>query len=81
MRNSVWPMRNGVSTGISACAPNTYYTQSALSAINEDKGVVALTGIWTLDDSGAMGKYIDRGVDLVMTNQPKKIAKLYGYQS
>ncbi len=60
----------GFSTGITACAPVTYYEAIELSALNEKNGVMSFTGIWTLNDESSMSTYLDDGANGLMTNIP-----------
>lgn len=58
------------SVGIAALAPGTYYDQISLSTFNKGQGVLAATGIWTIDKPDVMDKYIMFGVDSIITNVP-----------
>ncbi|TRZ58162.1 MAG: hypothetical protein D4S02_12615 [Rhodocyclaceae bacterium] len=56
--------------GIAGILPGTFYDQIALATYNKKKMTVSGTGIWTLDSTDAMNKYLDLGVESIMTNRP-----------
>jgi glycerophosphoryl diester phosphodiesterase len=57
-------------TGLTSLLPASFYDQIAISAYNKKQGIIASTGIWTIDDPVAMNQYLDFGVDSIMTNKP-----------
>jgi glycerophosphoryl diester phosphodiesterase len=57
-------------TGLTALLPATFYDQITISAYNKKQGIIASTGIWTIDDPDAMSQYLDVGVDSIMSNKP-----------
>lgn len=63
-------MNRVYSTGISACAPGTYYDAITMSAYNQAISVLGSTGIWTLDKLSSMKEYIQYGANAIMTNYP-----------
>ncbi len=65
------PSKNRVyGTGISACAPETYFKAILTGAANQRAGVIGLAYIWTLDKESSMDSYIKKGAMGVMTNFP-----------
>jgi hypothetical protein len=57
--------------GITVCAPfSHYYAEIAAGAKNVASGSMAFAYHWSLNDEGAMEKYIDAGADGIMTNYP-----------
>jgi glycerophosphoryl diester phosphodiesterase len=68
------------SVGIAAFAPGKFYDQVVLSAYNRKIGVLAATGIWTLDDKDAMDYYLGLGVDSIVTNRPTYALNLLAEQ-
>ncbi len=58
------------SVGISKTMPGTFYNQVSLSTYNKKTGVLAATGVWTLDSKDSMNKYLSYDVDSIMTNVP-----------
>jgi hypothetical protein len=64
------------SVGISACAPTTHYDM-AKTAVNHKKayGLLKAVIIWTIDSESSMRKYLDIGVDGLMTNYPSYLFK------
>jgi glycerophosphoryl diester phosphodiesterase len=48
----------------------TFYDEIALSAYNQQAGVVGSTGIWTVDDPGVMKQYLAGGANAIMSNKP-----------
>lgn len=70
-------------TGISACAPTTYYDQIATGAQNLRQGVIGLNIIWTLDKEASIRKYMELGATGVLSNNPETVtavAKAMGYK-
>ena len=64
-------------TGISACAPGTYYDGIKQAVKQKDVGTIGgLVYIWTLDKESSMEKYLDLGVNGIMTNDPGKLYEL-----
>lgn len=63
-------------TGISACAPGTYYDQIALAAANRDAGVIGSVYIWTIDKDASASSYLTKGANGIMSNSPDTIIAL-----
>ncbi len=64
------------SCGIAALVPGTFYDQIALAVYNKKIGVISSSGIWTLDNPNSMKKYLDLGVDAIVTNVPSEALKI-----
>jgi len=64
-------------TGISACAAATYYDAIRQAVKQYQVGALgSLIYIWTLDKESSMRKYIDEGVNGIMTNDPGKLVSV-----
>jgi hypothetical protein len=65
-------------TGVSVCAPGTYYDEIALAAKNAAQGTLSMAPtIWTLDSSSSMKKYLSSGARSIMTNAPADAAAAF----
>lgn len=62
------------STGISSCAPLTYYSEISGAVADRSPGPVSLTGIWTIDLERSMILYLQLGVNAIVTNRPGVLA-------
>jgi hypothetical protein len=58
------------SIGISACAPATHYHMVKQAIADKKSGDLSYVLVWTIDSPPSMRKYIDMGVDGIMTNYP-----------
>ncbi len=58
------------STGVSACSPNTYYSEIVAAARNKFSNLVSNVFIWTLDADSSFQKYYDFGARGIVTNKP-----------
>lgn len=63
-------------TGISACAPFTYYYDAIRKSL--EKMSYAAVGIWTVDKESAMARYLEIGVNFILTNRPNVAVNLIG---
>jgi hypothetical protein len=72
-------------TGISSCLDGAYipefiqgdYTPAIDMAVkNVQGGAAAFSYIWTLDSTNLMRKFLDHGVDAILTNFPGRLAAL-----
>ena len=72
------PNKNRVyGTGISACVAATYYDAIRQAVKQYQVGTLgSLIYIWTLDKESSMRKYIDVGVNGIMTNDPGKLVRI-----
>jgi hypothetical protein len=71
------PTQNRVyATGSSACSPTQFFDDVALAAKNRASGVIGLTYNWTIDSKSSMEKYLGKGTNGMMTNDPKELAAL-----
>ena len=65
-------------TGVSVCAPGTYYDEIAVAAANAAQGTLSMAPtIWTLDSSSSMKKYLSSGARSIMTNTPADAAAAF----
>lgn len=64
------------SAGITALLPGKFYDQISLAVYNKKIGVISSVGIWTLDDPDSMRKYLNFGVDGIVTNIPSEALKV-----
>ena len=63
-------------TGMSSCVPINFY-----DAILESrkKNAYAALGIWTIDKESSMKRYLEAGVDFILTNRPSVAVDLIGH--
>ena len=63
-------------TGITVCAPETYYDAIQQGCVQEHRGAQGLTYIWTLDSGSSMERYLGLGARGILTNMPSVLRDL-----
>ena len=64
------------STGTTACFSKHFYQEILIGHKNQQEGVVGSVFAWTVDDPEIIKTYIEKGVNGIITNQPKVLANV-----